>query len=233
MVFKIKISGITSKDEARIISSLGADAIGLLVGNEMKAEKNIITTERAKEILSVLSSSTLPVVKTVSRDVNTTYRICNNINPKAVQIIPDVKIKQLDKFRESFKDIKIIKVIPVVNSHSVKLATKFEKHVDAILLDTKGERRIGGTGKTHNWDISAEITRQCSKPVILAGGLNSENIEEAIKKVRPYGVDAETCFEKSPGIKDFQEIHKFIATAMVNLDHNRINPGSSQRNPWS
>ncbi len=213
MVFRIKISGILTKGGALISSSLGADAIGLLVGNEIKIQKRIIDLERAREIINALPPSVLPVIKTVSRDINETLKVCKYLQPPAVQVIPDVKAEKIEEFRKSFRRMIIIKVIPVVGESSIKLAKEYERYVDAILLDTKGEKRVGGTGKVHDWNISAKIVESCSKPVILAGGLTPENVEKAIRKVKPYGVDAESCFEKAPGEKDFSKIKRFIINA--------------------
>ncbi|MDM7912045.1 MAG: phosphoribosylanthranilate isomerase, partial [Methanotrichaceae archaeon] len=90
-----------------------------------------------------------------------------------------------------------------------KEAARFGMVADAVLLDTVVNGKLGGTGAVHDWDRSAEIVRSLKVPVILAGGLNPRNVAEAIKKVRPYAVDASSGLETG-GKKDQEKIRSFI-----------------------
>lgn len=87
----------------------------------------------------------------------------------------------------------MIQVVHVEDESSYSLAMNFSRYVDFLLLDSgkpsAKERTLGGTGDTHNWNISREIVRDCSIPVYLAGGINNTNVVEAIQNVKPYGVD--------------------------------------------
>lgn len=87
----------------------------------------------------------------------------------------------------------MVQVIHVSDSSSIQYAERISLFVDAILLDSGNPKAntkiLGGTGNTHNWDISCELVKAVDVPVFLAGGLNATNVAEAIDKVKPYGVD--------------------------------------------
>lgn len=91
--------------------------------------------------------------------------------------------------------------------------THFRINPRGILLDAYDERLQGGTGKSIDWDLAAEIVRHSSRPVILAGGLTPDNVAAAIEAVRPYAVDVSSGVESSPGIKDPAKVRDFIQAA--------------------
>ena len=107
----------------------------------------------------------------------------------------------------------MMKAVHVEGEHSIAEALTLEKYVDAILLDSRTQTRIGGTGIVCDWEISAKICQACQKPVFLAGGLKGENVAEAVAKVRPYGVDAISGVEKPNGDKDEGRMRAFVANA--------------------
>ena len=88
----------------------------------------------------------------------------------------------------------------------------FSQYVDMFITDTYDPQtgRTGATGKTHDWEISREIVRISPKPVILAGGLNPENVKDAIQKVKPAGVDSHTGVESPDGKKSLRLVRKFV-----------------------
>jgi phosphoribosylanthranilate isomerase len=104
----------------------------------------------------------------------------------------------------------LIKQLYVTGPESIEQAQTYSGVVDAILLDTKTKEGMGGTGQTHDWNISKKIVETVKKPVILAGGLNPGNVQAAIEAVRPYAVDVASGVENSPGIKDKEKIKEFL-----------------------
>lgn len=82
-----------------------------------------------------------------------------------------------------------------------------------VLLDAHDPNRAGGTGKVVDWGLAAEFRAMFSGRVVLAGGLGPENVAEAVRRVRPYGVDASSGLESSPGVKDSEKLKKFIVEA--------------------
>ena len=96
------------------------------------------------------------------------------------------------------------------------------KTFDAILLDSFNKSQFGGTGKVHDWNLSKQIIEAIAPvPVILAGGLNPENVKEAILTTKPYAVDVASGVEVSPGVKDHKKIQLFVETAkQLKIDNN-------------
>ena len=95
--------------------------------------------------------------------------------------------------RNELPHVKLVQVIHVIDKNSVKKAIEISKFVDALLLDSGNPdlaiKELGGTGRIHNWDLSREIRNSISIPLFLAGGLNKENVKQAIETVQPYGID--------------------------------------------
>jgi phosphoribosylanthranilate isomerase len=103
--------------------------------------------------------------------------------------------------------------VHVTDETSIEVAAHASQYVHALLLDTAHKGVTGGTGITHDWSISAAIVQKVSVPVILAGGLNPENVQEAIKHVRPYAVDVRSGVSDSTGEKNTEKMHAFIRNA--------------------
>ena len=127
--------------------------------------------------------------------------------------------------REVLPYLRIMKAVHVMDESAITTAKYFSDTADAILLDTRTADRIGGTGITHDWNISAKIVKwnisakivkECSCPVILAGGLTPENVTEAVARVRPYAVDVHTGVKKN-GVRDAERTRAFVAKAKTAL----------------
>jgi phosphoribosylanthranilate isomerase len=103
------------------------------------------------------------------------------------------------------------RLIVAINSESQE-THGLDSIADAILLDTLNNGKLGGSGKTHDWNMSAELVERLKVPVILAGGLNPNNVVEAVRKVRPYAVDVSSGVE-TDGRKDPEKINSFIREA--------------------
>ena len=106
--------------------------------------------------------------------------------------------------------------IPVIGEESIKLAEKYDGVADYLLLDTyrKKDSQCGATGEVHNWEISRKIVESVKIPVILAGGLGPDNVAEAIRKVKPAGVDSKTKTDKiGSHRKDLEKVKEFVKIA--------------------
>jgi phosphoribosylanthranilate isomerase len=106
-----------------------------------------------------------------------------------------------------------IRAVRVKPGDSLSSALEGPEGFEGLLLDAFSETAYGGTGKTVNWDLAAEIVAASRLPVILAGGLTPENVAEAIAKVKPYGVDVSSGVESAPGQKDRSKVRDFIQAA--------------------
>lgn len=132
---------------------------------------------------------------------------------KTVQLQGDVSPQDISLLKKEFPETRIIKAIHVTGEESTKKALEYLHHVDAFLLDTRTEDRPGGTGLIHDWSISERIVSAVTKPVILAGGLNPENVEEAIEKVKPFAVDVNSGTKGPDGFKFPEKVRALITNA--------------------
>jgi phosphoribosylanthranilate isomerase len=102
----------------------------------------------------------------------------------------------------------------VKSVHAVDEAVKAANTFDAVLVDSFVAGRFGGTGKVHDWELSKRVRQKVHpKPLILAGGLNPENVQDAVRVVKPYAVDVSSGVESQPGIKDSKKVFEFIKNA--------------------
>ncbi len=199
----IKICGITNIEDARKSIELGADALGF-VFYEKSPRK--ITKEKAREIITSIQdpeSSIQPVGLFVDELEEKVNEIASYCNFNILQFHGDETPDYCKKFPQ-----KIIKAFRIRDKESLVDIPKYE--VDYYLLDAYSEELPGGTGRTFNWDLAKEA-KEFGKPIILSGGLNPENIIEALKKVSPFGVDVSSGVEASPGKKDLTKLEEFIA----------------------
>lgn len=208
-MIKVKICGITNYDDADMAVSLGADALGFIFA---PASPRKIEPATAAEIIKRLP----PFIKTVGVFVNEDIEKIKDISAycglDAIQLHGDETPEACETLMP-----RTIKAIRVKDDTDLSKLQAYMGKVRALLLDTYSEKAAGGTGKTFNWDKAIEI-KTLGLPVILAGGLTPSNIEEAIKKVRPYGVDINSGIEKSQGIKD----HGLMKELFLNIGREKI-----------
>jgi len=204
----IKVCGIQNEFEALGAVEAGANTIGMLLGvPEFVADK--ITTKKALEIVNSVPQGIRTVMVTHLLDINKIVEIAEYTGVSAIQVHNDLSIEGMKRLRDILPNLELIKAIHVIDSSAVQQAKEYEPFSDMILLDTKSGSRFGGTGKTHDWNISQKIVSEVNIPLILAGGLNPGNIVEAVKKVMPFGIDANSGLEHVDGSKDFEKIRIF------------------------
>lgn len=213
---KVKMCGINKIEYAEMAVSLGADYLGFLVGITHLAEDKL-TNEEAKIIINEVDfKNSTPIAVTHLQDAKSIIKTMREIGVNAVQIHDDITVDGIKEIRNAIPDCYIIKAIHVYeNERSLEKAQSFEEYVDALLLDSRTTDRLGGTGKTHDWNVSSKIVTTVKKPIFLAGGLTADNVLQAIEKVRPYGVDVNSGVE-TDGKKDFDKMSKFIRLARGN-----------------
>jgi phosphoribosylanthranilate isomerase len=188
---RVKICCICSLEEAWTAINHEASALGLV--SEMPSGPGVIPESLITNIAGRIPpfvSSVLLTSKRAPSEIIEQHRRCGT---NAIQICDDLDPDGLDEVGSALPGIDLIKVIHVHGEGSIEEAEAVSLHVDGILLDSgsKGGSvvELGGTGRTHNWEISRRIVEAVDVPVILAGGLNPENVAEAIKLVKPYAVD--------------------------------------------
>ena len=188
---KVKICCISSIEEARLAVAYGAAAIGLV--GRMPSGPGTITDE----LIHAIAKTVPPPIQTfLLTSETTTDNIIEHhrkVNTTTIQIVDALSGREYHKIREAIPNVQLVQVIHVLDEGSIKEAIEISEFVDAILLDSGNPnlptKVLGGTGKTHNWDLSKKIREKISLPVFLAGGINKDNIKKAIEHVQPYGID--------------------------------------------
>jgi phosphoribosylanthranilate isomerase len=191
MKVKVKICCISSIAEASLAIAHGAAAIGLV--GRMPSGPGIITDE----LIQSIAKTVLPPIDSFLLTSETTAEAIiehhNKVNTTTIQMVDALTDRQYHKIREAIPHVKLVQVIHVLDEKAVQEAIEISEWVDAILLDSGNPnlstKVLGGTGKTHNWDLSKKIRENISIPTYLAGGINKDNIRMAIDHVQPYGID--------------------------------------------
>ncbi len=201
---KIKICGIHSLEEAKKSINNGADFLGMLI--DIPETNLSLSQNEAKNIISNLKEGKF-IILTVEKNPVKLLSIINTLSPWGVQLLQPTK--ENVSFLSDKSKVKIMPVVHVTCNKDVEKIKLFEK-ADYILLDSKLGHHLGGTGKTHDWNISKKIVSKSKIPVFLAGGLNKSNVNEAIKIVNPYAVDVESSLRNKKGYRDFNKVKEFI-----------------------
>jgi phosphoribosylanthranilate isomerase len=199
---RVKICGITNLADAEVAISAGADALGFIL---YEKSPRYIPIEAAIPITEMLP----PFVQTVAVTVNATREFTNLGWRK---LLKNFNLAQLHG-EESPAHVKAVgKYLPVIKAFpadKARLIAPAHYEVSAFLIDTPTQV-FGGTGVIFDWDFALEFKAKTAKPLILAGGLNPENVAKAIEKVQPYAVDVSSGVEASPGKKDHAKLRDFI-----------------------
>ena len=210
----IKVCGIRSVEEAAGAVDAGATAIGILVG-VAESVPDRVTPDVGKKIAASVPGGVTTVMVTHLTDPEEVADIAGYMKVRAVQVHGDMDVRGLRTLRSLLPGVLIIKTIHVTGDEAAFRARDYAAAADMLLLDTAAGGKIGGTGVTHDWSVSAEIVESSRVPVILAGGLNPENVAAAIEQVKPHGVDANSGLEHGDGSKDFEKIKAFVAAAQL------------------
>ncbi len=188
---RIKICCIQSVAEAEMATAAGASLLGLV--GAMPSGPGPISNDKIAEICAWAP----PGIETVLLSSETTAEGLTahaaRCRPSVLQIVDTPEPDAYAALRAAHPALKLMQVIHVEDDGAIEQARAIAEHVDAILLDSGKPsaqvRELGGTGRTHDWAISARLVAAVDKPVFLAGGLNADNVAEAIRQVRPYGLD--------------------------------------------
>ena len=200
----IKICGITNLEDANAAVAAGADALGF---NFYKPSPRYITPQAAREIIEQLPDHVLKVGVFVSEPMKSVRSVADESGVTALQLHGD---ETADYCRELARDYCVIKTLAVSDEFKGHRAQEYQ--VDAIMLDTRDNSLRGGTGRSFDWSIAEQVNQFVPK-LFLAGGLSTENIEEAIQTVRPYAVDACSALEDTPGKKNHERMEAFVKLA--------------------
>lgn len=198
---RIKICGITNLEDALMAIEAGADALGFIFAESIRN----INIENASYILRSIPPFISCVGVFANQPGSFIKEVLKNCPLDTLQFHGEEPSAEIAQFRPHKR---VIKTIRIKDAESLRQFNQYQ-HVDAFCLDTYSQEHYGGTGKTFEWSLLADAELP-SKPLILAGGLNHDNVEEAILKVNPFAVDVCSSVEEAPGKKSRTLVESFI-----------------------
>jgi phosphoribosylanthranilate isomerase len=219
-MLRVKICGITRLEDARLACELGADAIGF---NFYEKSPRWITKDAAAHISQQLPDCITRVGVFVNTPPAEILQYVEQVNLHAIQFHGDYTLSDLERFDPN----QVIAVARVSDRFQIADLEQFTGRAAAILLDTHKKGMYGGTGETFDWQ--AAIEAKTYGRIILAGGLNPENIQQAVEIVSPYALDVSSGVEASAGKKDPDKLQRLFRN--LSPYRSRWIPGNSPSFP--
>lgn len=196
----VKVCGLTNVEDARVAIESGADWLGFVVKHD---GPRAVAPARAREIVRSLPMSVVVAVM-VAPTPDEALAIAREIGALRVQL------HRVDSASWP-KDFPLPAAFAIGVDAEGALTSPPPPSPHLLMLDTSDARLAGGTGRTFPWQTAATLARE--RDLLLAGGLGPDNVAEAIASVRPFGVDASSRLEVSPGIKDPESVRRYVAEA--------------------
>lgn len=208
---RLKVCCIQSVAEALLAARLGADAIGLV--SEMPSGPGVIPESLIAGIVAEAPRGVTTVLLTSRRDPAEIIAQQQRCGVNAIQLCDRLPAGSLAALHEALPTTWIIQVVHVTDAGAVVEAQEAGRTAQALLLDSGNPRaavkELGGTGRTHDWELSRSIREAVDVPVLLAGGLDPGNVAEAVARVRPWGVDVCTGV-RTDGRLDEDKLRRFV-----------------------
>ncbi|MCX5848744.1 MAG: phosphoribosylanthranilate isomerase [Deltaproteobacteria bacterium] len=196
---QIKICGITNQDDALFSVTLGTAALGFIF---YPPSPRYIKPEVARQIISALPDEVIKVGVFLNENVDEIKRVMKHCALDMIQLHGD----ESPDYCRQFPAAITIKAVELKNDDNLNYAFSYD--VAAILVDSRHGNLYGGTGKQSNWELACRLKNK--KPLILSGGLNGENVAEALRKVTPTALDINSGVESSPGRKDHAKLSRIF-----------------------
>jgi len=199
-MIKVKICGITNSEDAKRAADLGAWALGFIF---YKKSPRCIGAYKARKIIDSLPPFVTPVGVFVNQKEGAVKEIAQFCGLQTLQFHGD----ETPDFCRRFSAYKIIKAFRVSESFDFETLAGFKNY--SFLCDAYQAGKVGGTGKTFNWSLTPKF-KKYGQPIILSGGLNPQNLAQAVAEVQPYAVDVSSGVEEAPGKKSERLLNEFF-----------------------
>jgi len=211
---KVKICGIRRREDAWLAVDRGADAIGVLVGQQHPSP-DFISAEEASAILRTLPPFVSGVLVSHHDNPKDLLALIEQVRPAAVQIHSPMTPDHVAAVRRRHPALTLLKVVHANGAHPLATIRSYRGLVNGVVADScnPSTGQVGGTGVPHDWNVSAELVQKSGLPLLLAGGLSSTNVADAIALVRPWGVDVNSGVKGDDGFKSASRLTEFIDRA--------------------
>jgi phosphoribosylanthranilate isomerase len=200
----VKICGITRPEDAEVAVAAGADWIGL---NFWPRSRRYVSLARALEVAEVIPGDVKKVGVFVNAPAPTVIEAARRVGLDLLQFHGDEDAAYLAAFAGGYRFLKALRIRAPLDLRAIDLL----EGTDTVLLDAPSES-YGGGGRPFDWALARQA-RDRGKRIVLAGGLTPENVGEAVREVRPFGVDVASGVERAPGLKDPDKVRRFVAAA--------------------
>ena len=211
---RIQLAGISNIEDAQAAIEAGVDSVGFTL-RLPDGPHNGLEDEGARDIISQLAPFASPTLITYLDTGREAADLCDYLGVRIIQLHGEIDQFEVARMRGLRPGIKTIKSIIMKDESAIDEANDWQERVDAFLLDTFDPEtgKTGATGKTHDWEISRRLVYEIARPVILAGGLTPDNVAEAIRMVRPWGVDSHTGVESEERSFSIEKAIAFVNEA--------------------
>lgn len=205
---RVKICGLTNQADLQAAIEAGTDAVGVISAVDIATSREVDRSAAAELVAAVPPFVTATLVS-MPDDAEHAVELVRAIQPDALQLHGEFDGGDLGYIRAETG----VKLVAAVDHENTDRATDLDGVADALLVDSTTEDGAGGTGKTHDWEATAELAESLTTPVILAGGLTPDNVSEAVRVAAPFAVDVASGVERSEGSKDHTAVATFIRNA--------------------
>lgn len=215
---KVKICGLSNEIDALAAVECGADALGFVMGGKVLPVEVEPYAQLVRKIIKKIPVGVDSFLVTHLFNADDIISLANYIQSTGIQISEDINIDEVKKIRCN-TDKKIIKTVVTTDPKATEKLKLYESFCDFFLLDSRDSGYTGGTGKENNWSMCKKLIDMTNKPVFIAGGLNPNNLRNAIEMTKSYGVDVSTgvsCYSESylrKDRKEYKKIKDFIKIA--------------------
>jgi len=210
----VKLCSMKCRADILAAADAEPDAVGFLVGQK-HTSNDFISPAQARELAKLLPQKIAPVLVTHLARAEDIYQLASETEINSIQLHGDSSLEQVVALRKLLPHSTLIYAAHVIDGELSVDVQQFSPYIDMLLLDSCDPAlgKVGGTGLVHDWNISAEIIRTSSVPVILAGGLNPDNVAQAIKQVKPFGVDVNSGVKNRDGLRSAKQCSAFVKNA--------------------
>ncbi|WP_152042669.1 phosphoribosylanthranilate isomerase [Salinigranum salinum] len=202
---RVKICGLTSRDDLDLAVDAGADALGFVTDVPVDSPREI-DSGTAAELVAAAPPFVTTTLVLMPESPTHAVSLARTIQPDVLQLHCEFDAEELQFVRAEAST----KLVVAVDATDRERARDLDDVADAVLVDSTTDEGAGGTGETHDWDATRELAADLDSPLVLAGGLTPENVAEAVTTAGPYGVDVASGVESSGGVKDADAVRSFV-----------------------
>ena len=205
---RVKVCGVTTRSDLETVADAGADAVGIICDVTVDTPREV-SLERASDLIETAPPFVTTVLVTMATDPERTIELVETATPDAIQLHGDVGRDDIDSLRAATGTT----ILLAVDADDLADTDRYDDLVDGLVVDSTDDDGAGGTGETHDWERTRAKSSGLESPVILAGGLEPDNVADAIRAAEPFAVDVSSGVEAEEGRKDPDAVNSFVARA--------------------